>query len=475
MDKNLLYRSIPKVDVLLEEEAVQAMIEQYSRETVMESIHIEMDKLRKYIGQCDDEEKAKRQIELLLDHVEMTVSAMHRPNMRMVVNGTGTILHTNLGRAPISPEHMKGVAALATGYSNLEYNLEAGRRGERYSHFEELLCKITGAEAAMAVNNNAAAVMLILSSLAKGGEVVVSRGELVEIGGKFRIPDVMEQSGATLVEVGTTNKTHYDDYENAITEETKALLKVHTSNYRIVGFTDTVAIDELIPIAKEYDLPVIEDLGSGVLIDLSKYGITYEPTVQDSIRKGADVVCFSGDKLLGGPQAGIIIGKKKYIDMMKKNQLTRALRIDKFTASALELVLHEYLSEENAIKNIPVLRMITKTLDEVTADARSFKRMLGRANLAAKIEITPCESQIGGGSLPLERIPSMAVTISPEKISVPELEERMRHLPVPIIPRTVNDTVLLDVRTLDKKAMTLVVDQFKELDVLEEVSLIERR
>lgn len=243
-------------------------------------------------------------------NVRRTVTAMHTPNMRSVINGTGTILHTNLGRAPISQKHMNRIAQIATGYSNLEYNLEAGRRGERYSHFEKLLCKITGAEAAMAVNNNAAAVMLILSSLAKGGEVVVSRGELVEIGGKFRVPDVMEQSGATLVEVGTTNKTHYDDYESAITEETKALLKVHTSNYRIVGFTDTVGIDELIPIAKEHDIPVIEDLGSGVLIDLSKYGITYEPTVQDSIRKGADVVCFSGDKLLGGPQAGIIIGKK---------------------------------------------------------------------------------------------------------------------------------------------------------------------
>ena len=447
MNKNMLYRSIPKVDVLLEDPEIQGLIETYSRDTVVESIHLEMDALRKYIGTCEDEEKAKEQIGNLNMNVRRTVTAMHTPNMRSVINGTGTILHTNLGRAPISQKHMNRIAQIATGYSNLEYNLEAGRRGERYSHFEKLLCKITGAEAAMAVNNNAAAVMLILSSLAKGGEVVVSRGELVEIGGKFRVPDVMEQSGATLVEVGTTNKTHYDDYESAITEETKALLKVHTSNYRIVGFTDTVGIDELIPIAKEHDIPVIEDLGSGVLIDLSKYGITYEPTVQDSIRKGADVVCFSGDKLLGGPQAGIIIGKKKYIDMMKKNQLTRALRIDKFTATALELVLQEYLSEENAIQNIPVLKMITKSYDETVAEAKTFKRMLQREKLSAAYEVVDCESQIGGGSLPLERIPSAAVAIHPEKISVPELEERMRHLPVPIIPRTVNDTILLDVRT----------------------------
>ncbi len=475
MNKNMLYRSIPKVDVLLENEAIQALIAHYSRDTVMESIHIEMDRLRKYIGQCEDEEKAKMQIELLLSHIEMTVAAMHTPNMRTVINGTGTILHTNLGRAPISREHMRRITAIAAGYSNLEYNLEAGKRGERYSHFEELLCKITGAEAAMAVNNNAAAVMLILSSLAKGGEVVVSRGELVEIGGKFRIPDVMEQSGASLVEIGTTNKTHYDDYEDAITEETKALLKVHTSNYRIIGFTDTVGIDELIPLAKEHEIPVIEDLGSGVLIDLSKYGITYEPTVQESIRKGADVVCFSGDKLLGGPQAGIIIGRKKYIDRMKKNQLTRALRIDKFTAAALELVLQEYLSEEKAVQNLPVLRMITMSYAETEKNARALCRMLRRASLPAKIEPQKCESQIGGGSLPLERIPSMAAVIRPEKISVTELEERMRRLPVPIIPRTVNDTVLLDVRTIDKQLFSVISSQLKELHVLEEVSLIERR
>ena len=467
MNKNILYRSIPKVDILLEDEEIQSLIDTYSRDTVMEAIRGEMDALRVFIGKCDDEEKALKQIGALKANVAKKVAAMHEPNMKKVINGTGTVLHTNLGRAPIGQKHMERIAAIATGYSNLEYNLEAGRRGERYSHFEELLCKITGAEAAMAVNNNAAAVMLILSSLAKGGEVIVSRGELIEIGGKFRIPDVMEQSGAKLVEVGTTNKTHYSDYEEAITEETKALLKVHTSNYRIVGFTESVTIDGLIPLAKEYDVPVVEDLGSGVLIDLSKYGITYEPTVQESIAKGADVVCFSGDKLLGGPQAGIIIGKKRYIDKMKKNPLTRALRIDKFTATALEVVLQEYLSEEKAIQNLPVLRMITKPLEEITADAKSFLRMLKRAGLPAKIEIQPCESQIGGGSLPLERIPSMAIAIRPEKISVAEMEERMRFLPVPIIPRVANDMVLLDVRTLDKAAFKIITDQLKDLNVLD--------
>ena len=468
MNKNMLYRSIPKVDILLENKVIQALVTCYGRDTVMESIHDETDRLREFIGQCEDEEKARLRTALLIPRIEAAVKAMHTPNMRRIINGTGTILHTNLGRSPISKVHMEQIAAVATGYSNLEYNLEAGKRGERYSHFESLLCKLTGAEAAMAVNNNAAAVMLILSSLAKGGEVIVSRGELVEIGGKFRIPDVMEQSGASLVEVGTTNKTHYDDYENAVTENTKALLKVHTSNYRIVGFTDTVGIDDLIPLAKEHGIPVIEDLGSGVLVDLSKYGITYEPTVQESVRKGADVVCFSGDKLLGGPQAGIIIGKKKYIDRMKKNQLTRALRIDKFTAAALELTLQEYLSEEKAVRNLPVLRMITEPYEEMEKKARSLCRMLRRAALPAKIEAKRCESQIGGGSLPLERIPSMAAAIRPLHISVAELEERMRRLPVPVIPRTVNDTILLDVRTIEKEQFPLIVNQLKEYRALEE-------
>ena len=451
MNKNLLYRSIPKVDIILEFETIKSCIEEYGREIVIDAIRVEMDELRKFIGQTDSEEAAKQAIDNVVTSIVKRVEKSLMPNMRKVINATGTILHTNLGRAPISEDHIKHIAEIATGYSNLEYNLEAGKRGERYSHFEELLCKITGAEAAMAVNNNAAAVMLILSSLGKGGEVVVSRGELVEIGGKFRIPDVMEQSGATLVEIGTTNKTHYSDYEDAINENTAALLKVHTSNYRIVGFTESVSIAELAPLAHEHNIPVIEDLGSGVLIDLSKYGITYEPTVQDSVRAGADVVCFSGDKLLGGPQAGIIIGKKEYIAKMKKNPLTRAFRIDKFTAATLEVVLQEYLSEERAVKHLPVLRMITKSYEEVDKEAKKLKRFLANLDLNVELGLENCESQIGGGSLPLERIPSRAVTIKPRNISTAELEERMRFLPVPIIPRTLNDQILLDVRTIGVK------------------------
>ncbi len=467
MNKNLLFRNIPKVDVLLENEDIQRMIGTYSRDTVVEAIRQELEILREFIRTCDNEEKAMVQIDALVQNIELTVVKMHRPNMRPVVNGTGTILHTNLGRAPISRDHMNYVASVATGYSNLEYNLEEGKRGERYSHFEKLLCEITGAEAAMAVNNNASSVMLILSTLGKGKEVIVSRGELVEIGGEFRVPDVMEQSGAKLGEVGTTNKTHFSDYEDAITEETSALLKVHTSNYRIVGFTDGVPIADLVPLGEKHGIPIVEDLGSGVLIDLAKYGLEHEPTVQESIQAGADIVCFSGDKLLGGPQAGIIVGRKKYIDMMKKNQLTRALRIDKFTAATLDVVLHEYLSEETAVKNIPVLRMITEPIEKVTKDAKMLCRMLKNDGLPAEIRLESCESQIGGGSLPLERIPSAAVTIKPFEISTAELEERMRHLPVPVIPRTINDKVVLDVRTIDRSLFKLIVEQFAEPGILD--------
>lgn len=467
MNKNLLYRNIPKVDVLLEEEGTQNLIERYSYETVIEAIREELDSLRAFIGKCESEDEANARLAALRERIEEHVAKMHEPNMRSVVNATGTILHTNLGRAPIGEKHMKHVFEIATGYSNLEYSLQEGKRGERYSHFEKLLCKLTGAEAAMAVNNNASSVLLILSTLGKGGEVIVSRGELVEIGGKFRVPDVMEQSGASLVEVGTTNKTHYSDYENAITEETKALLKVHTSNYRIVGFTESVSIAEMSEIAKAHNLPLIEDIGSGVLVDLSKYGLTYEPTVQASLKNGADIVCFSGDKLLGGPQAGIIVGKKKYIDQMKKNQLTRALRIDKFTAATLEVVLQEYLSEEQAVKNIPVLRMMTEPLEDVVKRARSLKRMLQNTGIDAVIETEACESQIGGGSLPLERIPSMAVTIKANAITTEELEERMRRLAIPVIGRTVNDKILLDARTLDAKACKTIAQQFKETAICE--------
>ena len=365
MNKNMLYRSIPKVDVLLENQDIVTLIENHHRDVVVDVIREEIDKLRNFIKENDDVNLIETKINNLIENIKISTEKVYSYNIKKVINGTGTILHTNLGRAIISKKHADYLSEVVTSYSNLEYNLEEGKRGERYSHFEKLICKITGAEAAMAVNNNAAAVMLVLSSMAAEREVIVSRGELVEVGGKFRIPDVMKSSNAHLVEIGTTNKTHLEDYEDAISENTGAFLKVHTSNFKILGFTESVSIEELCKLGREKDIPVIEDIGSGVLIDLSEYGLEYEPTVQDSIKAGVDVVSFSGDKLLGGPQAGIIVGKKKYIDKMKKNPLTRAFRIDKFTATILEMIFHEYLNEEDAIKNIPVLSLITKDLKEI--------------------------------------------------------------------------------------------------------------
>lgn len=449
MDKNKYYRSIPKVDMIMETDEIKFLFESCSREYVLESVRKKTDELREYINSCSNENEIENKISSLTDDIINDVEKLTSLNMKKVINGTGTILHTNLGRAVINEETAKRIMTLVTGYSNLEYDLESGARGSRYSHFEKIVTKITGAEAAMAVNNNAAAVLLILSALSKDKEVIVSRGELVEIGGSFRVPDVMAQSGGKLIEVGTTNKTHLYDYENAITENTAALLKVHTSNYKIVGFTESVPVSEIAEIAHKHDIPVIEDIGSGVLVDLSKYGLGHEPTVQESVQAGADIVCFSGDKLLGGPQAGIIVGKKALIDKIKKHPLTRALRIDKFTAIALESVFHEYVDEENAVKNIPVLNLINRNILDIKAEAEKlYERLVPQIGKNCQITIEECQSQIGGGSLPLERINSYSISFKPSTMSTSHLEKQLRHIKTPIIGRVVNDCFIIDMRTV---------------------------
>lgn len=448
MDKNILYRSIPKVDVLLEDKKIISLIEKYHRDVVVDVIREEIEKIREEIKTNNDFDFINKRINNLVESISNSVEKTYSYNIRKVINGTGTILHTNLGRSIISKKHANYLSDIVTSYSNLEYNLEDGKRGERYSHFEKLICKITGAESAMAVNNNAAAVMLVLSSIAKEKEVIVSRGELVEVGGKFRIPDVMESSNAHLVEIGTTNKTHLEDYENAINENTGALLKVHTSNFKILGFTESVSIKEICDLGKEKNIPVIEDIGSGVLVDLSKYGLEYEPTVQDSIKAGVDIVSFSGDKLLGGPQAGIIVGKKKYIDKMKKNPLTRAFRIDKFTATILEMIFKEYLNEEDAIKNIPTLSLITRDLKEIEKNANALYEKLDILKGVAIINVEDTLSQIGGGSLPMERLNSKCVSITPKNISTASLEEKLRLNENPVVGRISDNKLIIDMRTI---------------------------
>ena len=464
MNKNMLYRSIPKVDVLLENQYIVTLIENHHRDVVVDVIREEIDKLRNFIKENDDVNLIETKINNLIENIKISTEKVYSYNIKKVINGTGTILHTNLGRAIISKKHADYLSEVVTSYSNLEYNLEEGKRGERYSHFEKLICKITGAEAAMAVNNNAAAVMLVLSSMAAEREVIVSRGELVEVGGKFRIPDVMKSSNAHLVEIGTTNKTHLEDYEDAISENTGAFLKVHTSNFKILGFTESVSIEELCKLGREKDIPVIEDIGSGVLIDLSEYGLEYEPTVQDSIKAGVDVVSFSGDKLLGGPQAGIIVGKKKYIDKMKKNPLTRAFRIDKFTATILEMIFHEYLNEEDAIKNIPVLSLITKDLKEIEKNANALFNKIENLENVADINVEDTFSQIGGGSLPAERIKSKSVTIMPKNISTQSLEAKLRAGKNPVVGRISEEKLILDMRTVLEDEIDILAQ--KLIDIL---------
>ena len=464
MEKNKYYRLIPKIDVLMESDEIKSLCDNISREYVLESVRMVTDNLREFINNSNNETEIEKKIDSVTEDIKKEVKSYTSFNMKRVVNGTGTILHTNLGRAVISKNTADRIQQLVTGYSNLEYDLGEGARGSRYSHFEKIITKITGAESAMAVNNNAAAVLLILSALCKDKEVVVSRGELVEIGGSFRVPEVMSQSGCKLVDVGTTNKTHLYDYENAINEETKALLKVHTSNYKIVGFTESVTVEELAELAHKHGIPVIEDIGSGVLVDLSRYGLEYEPTVQASIKAGADIVCFSGDKLLGGPQAGIIVGKKALIDKIKKHPLTRALRIDKFTAIALECVFHEYIDEKRAVKNIPVLNLINRSIDDIKNHADTLhKRLTAEVGEHCEITVEGCESHIGGGSLPLERINSFALSIRPLNMTTAALEKQLRHMETPVVGRVVNDFFLIDLRTILEGEEEIILEVFKNI------------
>lgn len=467
MNKNQLFRKIPKMDVLLAQDAVQKMITMYGYDSVLNALRREQEKLRLEIACCTDEDQMEEQITELADRVQKELESAYCPQVKKVLNGTGTILHTNLGRAPLPGELVSEAVSAVRGYTNLEYDLDKGTRGNRGEVLERLLCEITQAEAAVVVNNNAAAVLLVLNAVARDGEVLVSRGELVEIGGHFRIPDVMEMSGATLVEVGTTNKTRLCDYEQRLSENTKAVLKVHTSNYRIVGFTEAVSVESL----RNLPVPVIEDLGSGALIDLKQYGLPGEPVVQEALKNGADIVCFSGDKLLGGPQAGIIVGKKCYVEQMRNNPFYRAMRIDKLTAAILERVLLEYRSESRAVQNIPVLRMITKKPMDVEQDAKRLKRMLKRAGLAAELELYPCESQVGGGSLPLITLSSMAVAFMPYEISVEELDRRMRTLSLPVIGRIEKGKYLLDMRTFEMEAASRFIKELKEEDILRRTDL----
>ena len=449
-------RQIPKVDQILSEEAVRPYLERFSKKLVLKSIRKSLDEVRSDLKEGRLQELSR---EVLLGRILENLKHDIRPSLRRVINATGVILHTNLGRAPLCERALERLLEVGRFYSNLEYDLREGRRGHRYTHVEDLLRELTGAEAATVVNNNAGAVLLALNTLAEGKEVIVSRGELVEIGGSFRIPEVMSKSGAVLKEVGTTNRTHLYDYERAIGPNTALLLKVHTSNYKILGFTSEVSLEELVNLGRKYNLLVMMDLGSGLLLDLSAWGLRDEPTVKGALQAGADVVTFSGDKLLGGPQAGIILGRKDLIELIRKNPLSRALRVDKFTLSALEGTLLTYLDEDKAFKEIPHLRMITFSLTELKRRALKLKKLITRmAPQGLRVQIVQERSKIGGGSFPLSELPSWALAIRHDHIEVEKMEERLRHWEPPIIVRVSEGYLLMDMRTLFEEDLPIIAE-----------------
>lgn len=462
MNEKAYFRRIPKVDSLLKEEKIQSLCEKYGRGIVLEYIREGLDDLRALVSTGKEEEIEKALANFSGD-LAKRVERESAYSLKKVCNATGIILHTNLGRAPLGKVQKDAMIEAMCGYSNLEYHLESGQRGKRFRHYAEMISHVTGAEAAIAVNNNAASLTLIFSALTKGKEVIVSRGESIEIGGRFRIPEVIEQSGAKLKEVGTTNRTRISDYEKAITEETGALLKVHTSNYKILGFTEEASVEELAALGKKYHLPVIVDLGSGVLINLEKYGLAHEPTVQEMIKKGADLVCFSGDKLLGGPQAGIITGKKKYIEAMENHPLMRAVRLDKCVIAALAATFREYLDEERAMRNIPVLQMIGRGQEELKEQAQVLLEGLEDASGQNGLAVEPSISMVGGGSLPGETLPSYALTICPAVMSCEEMAAKLRQLPIPVIAHIKNQKIWLDMRTILPDEIPVLLKELKEI------------
>lgn len=450
-----LLSTLPSVDEVLKSDQGRGWLERYPRRYVLKAIREVLDTRRKEILSGTIKETS---LEEMLPDISLVIDRLSSMSLRPVINATGVVIHTNLGRSVLSKKIMDNVVKVATSYSNLEYDLNEGRRGKRYSHIKRLLREVTEAEDGFVVNNNAAAVFLCLNEMAKGREVIVSRGELIEIGGSFRIPDVMQSSGAILREVGTTNKTHLYDYERAVNDNTALILKVHQSNYRIKGFTEDVAIEDLVALGQKKGITVMYDLGSGCLIDLKPYGVHSEPSVKEIVKKGVDLITFSGDKLLGGPQAGIIVGKCNLIERIQRNPLTRAVRIDKLTLAALEMTLFDYLDEEKAKTDIPTLRMLVEDPSEIKRRASKIYKSLKRGVKKADIELLEDVSRAGGGSLPEIDFPTYVVAIKPMSISVRVLEERLRLGNPPVIVRVKEDKIIIDARTIESKEIPVLID-----------------
>jgi L-seryl-tRNA(Ser) seleniumtransferase len=460
-----LLRKLPGVDHVLELWDGTQPVKDVPRAVVARSIRNTLDRFRTRILAGDELlDETMFGDDQLLDLAARAVSKSMKFNLRRVINATGVVVHTNLGRSLLPESVARHVAEISSRYSNLEFDLQKGARGSRYSSVEEILCEISGAEAAMVVNNNAGAVFLSLETLAKGKAVIVSRGELVEIGGSFRIPDVMARSGARLVEIGTTNRTHLRDYEAAIRDETALLLKVHTSNYSMVGFTAEVSLKDLVALGAKYRLPVMKDLGSGNFVDFSRYGLIREPTVQETVAAGADVVTFSGDKMLGGPQAGIIVGQKDVLERIKENPINRTLRIDKMTLAALEATLHLYRDESKAVSAIPTLRMLTLPPKVIANRAKQLRNRLAKLGYdRLQAVIIKASSRVGGGALPLQELPTRCVGVSIKGLSANRIDRIMREAAPPVIGRIENDMFVMDMRTLQDEEIAIIASIFKKI------------
>lgn len=453
-DSQARLRELPAVDRLLHDPEIEQVLRNIPRRLVLQAIQELLDQYRALLTGKSGRMKAGGELDLSPQSLAREAARLAEKkatmNIQSLINATGVVLHTNLGRAPLAVSAVEALNTVAQNYNNLELNLDTGNRGSRQDHLETIICDLTGAEAALVLNNNAAAVFLTLNSVAVGLEVVVSRGQLVEIGGSFRIPDIMAASGAKLVEVGTTNKTYLRDYENALNVQSAAILKVHTSNYHMIGFTAAVDTDALVGLAHRHNLIMIEDLGSGVLLDLKNYRLPDEPRVQDSLSAGADLVTFSGDKLLGGPQAGIIVGRSDLVGAIRRNQLARSLRVDKFTLAALEATLRLYYDENDAIKQIPVWRMLTAEPGYLEERARKLSREMAKIFGSKNVSVISGFSKVGGGALPTAELPTslVAVRFDAENTNPAHYAERLRHARPPVIVRLQQEQMLFDPRTI---------------------------
>ena len=463
---NETLRQLPSVDELLNAVALEGLEEQYSRDVIVNAIRTVLEELRLAIttGETASPTPEGFSVESICQRITSYLHEKFSPSLRKAVNATGIILHTGLGRAVLPQQAVEAINDVATGYSTLAIDIESGRRGHRDVHLNDLLCELTGAEAATVVNNNAAATMLILNTLARGREVIVSRGQLVEIGGSFRMPDVMETSGAILKEVGTTNKTHLRDYVAAISENTGAILRVHQSNYRIVGFFEEPPIEDLVAVGRDHNLSVIDDLGSGALMNLSEYGLEDEPMVQDSIRAGVDVACFSGDKLIGGPQSGVIVGKAEVIETIRRSPLARAMRIGKLTTAAMAATLRLFLNPDVLNQKHPCYQMLSCSLEELNRRARAVAdRLAASTTQAAEVSVVDGGSQVGSGSVPAQTVPTRLLRIKPVAVSAQVLARMLRCYAPPIFARVQHEAVLFDFRTIQPDEDALLQEALCQL------------